>query len=599
MPLYQISVPGPWWHDLTYESDTPLQAGIRVTVPVGRGIRVGICTGRTEEKETSAVIKKISRPLDHLPVLGQTYLHAAEIISYAFLCSKTEVLKSLLPAFFWKNANLPAFQEIDKTRESTTEFIYMYSDEARRHLYTERLLECHESALCIFPEREQAKSFYESLSGLIARTRLFFWPGSGGKNALKFWNQILSQDNAVVIGGPGAAAVPFQNLRLLIIDDESNPAWRTKKYPFFSLRSFAAARSRCCGASLILGGRLPSSRVYKNFSPAEPAVPQTIRESVRILDLESAAKVSFRGIQCPLPLSDVVVSETLSRVNRREIVFWLLDRRGVSAELRCADCGQPVVCKRCGTALVYEKGSMRCPVCGQITPLPVKCPSCGGQLLQGFLPGLEKLTGFAQNLVGSSPVELWHLDNPKTVTEGRKRISELQKKGGLLLGSRRALSLLDTLSPSLICWIDADAEARQPHYDARFNAYSMLLESCSRGQGTQQVIMQTRRSSQPCLTGLQAGWGYFWKKELAERAVLGFPPFTSIAEITLPNAWSDRASLLRDLNENDFMPMLPDPAGHKIIVMAPRIALLRRVLKKYFSISASGRGFPQIQVWTD
>jgi primosomal protein N' (replication factor Y) len=599
MPLYQISLPGPWWHDLTYKSDLPLLRGTRVIVPVGRGKRVGICMGETAEKQTMAVIKNVICCLDKAPVLSESYLHAANIISYAFLCSQSEVLKSLLPSPFWLNIDLPAFQEADKTRESTTEFIYQYSDEQRCHEYTKRLLMCQNSALCIFPEREQAKAFYKSLTGVIARTRLFLWPASGGENALKVWRQILCRKDAIVIGGPGAAAAPFQNLQLIIIEGESSSAWRTKKYPFFSLRSFAAARARSCGASLILGGRLPSSRVYKNFTLQKNKVPQSIKDSVRILDLKKAAKISFKGIQCPLPLSDVVVSETLSHVTKGEIVFWLLDRRGVSAELRCADCGQVVACSRCGTAFVYENDMLRCPVCGQVSPLPLRCPACGGILLQGVFPGLEKLYDFAKNLIGGLPVELWHLNNPKNVSEEKERIAELRKKGGLLLGSRRALSLLDTLNPKLLCWIDADAEARQPHYDARFNAYSMLLESCCRGSGKRQVILQTRRGGQPYLSGLHLGWAYFWEKELPERDSLGFPPYASLAEIMMPESWSAKNELIHDLNENGFFPMQSDTSQQKVVVIAPKIVLLRRVLKKYFSIGTSKRGYPQIQVWTD
>lgn len=601
MPLFQVSVPGPWWHSLTYRSDRTIPTGARVDVPIGRAMRRGVCLGDASQSlcpETS--IRTVAAVVDDFSAVGGAYLHASAVIARAFLVSQGAILKALLPSAFWTDDALPPFDELPVAETKPAEFFYRYNDGDRRQAYRERLLSCSGGALCIFPESEQAKAFHKSLVGLIPKDRLFFWPNRGGKSALKVWKALLRRKNSVVVGGPGACAAPFNDLELVIIDGESNPAWRTKCVPFFSRRSFAAARARCCGARLLLGGRMPSSKVFLNFSPREDDAPDIRRESLRILDLNGASKISFSGVQCPLPLSDLLVTETLSRVNEKKIVFWLLDRRGIAGELRCADCGRSVSCQRCGSSLVYEKGKTRCPACGNMAPLPQRCPFCGGALLQGMFPGLEKLYGFAKNLLGTAPVELWHADNPKTLAEGRDRLGRLRSGGGLLLGSRRALSLLDVLDPALLCWLDADAEARQPHYDARFNTYSMALESCCRGSPAErQVMFQTRSAGQSCLASLQPGWGFFWKRELAERRSLGFPPFSSLAEIELPPGFARREEFLSCLGDAGFFVMQPDASGSKLTVLAPKTAVLRRALNRWFAIGESRNGYPQIQVWTD
>ncbi len=605
----QVLLPGSWWHGLVYETEEIVPAGVRVVVPVGRGARVGVSLGLSSDSVGASLamkveIKKISRILDDEPVLSDGYLRAAGIVSRAFLCSQAEVLRSLLPSSFWKDEKFPHFAEktvMDWSGENAPrpEFFYRYSDAERQNFYREKILACEKGTLCIFPERDQAKNFYNSLVGIVPKERLILWPATSSVTSLKSWKSAIGQDAPVIIGGPGAAAAPLSSPGLFIVEDESNPAWRTKKYPFFSLRSFVASRATETCAQLVLGGRLPSSRVYKNFSPEEQKVPQEIKNSIRIIDISTASELSFRGLQFPLSLSDILTKETLARTAAGEIVFWLLDRRGAGSELRCADCGQVIQCVRCGAPMSYGGGKMRCPVCGLGAPIQERCPSCNGMMLQGAMPGLESLAPAAQSLLGQKPVFLWHLDNPATLTEGRRRIAALRRGGGLLLGSRRALSLLEILRPSLICWLDAGAEARRADYAARYGAFSMLLESCCRGDGERSVIFQTRRPHTPWLTSLHAGWGYFWKAELPERRALGFPPLASLVEIELPDGWDDAENLMHELQDAGYVVMYPSSAGRKLTILAPKISPLRKLLEKYFSISRSRVGFPSVQVRRD
>ena len=599
MHRIKVLIPGPWWNYLSYETDEAAVRGARVLVPVGRGTRVGLSLGPEESPPPAAKLKKVLRVIDQFPVLSETYLRAAHITSHAFLCSAAEVLHTLLPSSFWKGVSFPEYTENRSAASSPPSFLYRYRDAERWDSYRSQILGCPSGVLCLFPERCQAKAFHAALTGLVPKKRLILWPASGAEAALKCWKQALEQDNAVVIGAPGAACAPLGSPGLIIIDDESNPSWRAKSYPFFSVRSFAASRARISGTKLLLGGRLPSSRIFKNFlPPAEKKRPEE-RRQLRFINLYDVPRVSFKGMQWPLPLADSLLAETADHVASGEAVFWLLDRRGVTGEVQCADCGHPIQCSQCGTPMVFEAGMLRCPLCGRKAGLPEQCPVCGGKILQGASPGLEALLPMAQTLLGDRPVWLWHLDNPKTQTEAKKRLGELAKYGGLVLGSRRALSLLDTLHPRLICWLDADSEARQAHYASRFNAFSMLLESCWRGEGERQVVMQTRSPGKRWQRGLQGGWELFWRSELPERQSLGFPPESNLVEITIPPEWRDKDELAIKLDDAGFSSMEPDRRGSKLVVFAPKMAPLRRVLAEYFMIQRSRTGFPRIQVWTE
>ncbi len=598
MPLIKVLIPGQWWHDLTYSSPCPVQAGRRVLVPMGAGRRVGLCLGEESGSVLSAdiVVRDIEAVLDASPVLPGSYARAARVTANAFLCSAGAVLRALLPSGFWREREFPAYPFCDAARESGTRFIYRYDDEQRLQTYRELAAGKEGGALVLFPERECAKRFYRSLVGVVPKERLFLWPASGTENAVKMWKKVSAAVSPVVVGGPGASVAPLDGRGTVILDEEAEPAWRAKAYPVFSLRSFAAARARESGADLVLGGRMPSSRVYSGFAPDEPKMPRQTRAAVRLIDIRKASRLNFKGVEFPLPVADSVIDLTTRLTGEGRVVFWLLDRRGLGSELHCADCGRVFPCPRCGAALALENGALRCPVCGARAAAPAVCPSCGGMLLQGASAGLESLAPMARSLLGDRPVVLWHAGNPANAAEAKKRTALLKAGGGLLLGSRGALSLLDEISPGMIVWLDADAEARQPHYASRCAAYSMLLESLWRGGAEREVVLQVRSDSPHWIRGLSEGWGYFWRRELADRRELGFPPYSHLVELRVR---ASGVSLISDLERAGFFVARERAASLKATVMTPRMPALRRFLEKYFVINRARLGFPSLEVWPD
>lgn len=598
MPQIKVLIPGPWWDGLCYDCDSLLPAGVRVSVPFKQGVRVGICVGEYTG-DVQFEKKKVLKVLDESPVVSPEYLQASERIARAFLCSQSDVLRSLLPSLFWKNANMSTFFE-EKGDVSCTEFFYRYSDKERYERYRKELISCKKGALCIFPESSRSKLFYKSLKGLVPSERLIFWPRTGGKTAIKAWNAALSCKNPVIIGGPKAASAPMSHPGLIIVDEECNPSLYLYNLPQFSLRSFAAARGRISFANVILGGRIPSSSVFDNadLSQVDDKNFGGKNFSERVVSIYKVPKVPFKGIIFPLPMSDVVIRETVKRVSDGKVVFWLLDRRGVSSCIRCAECGEDLQCSKCGRPLVYEKGYLRCPSCNRRMPIPDVCPLCGGYLLQGTMPGLETILPMAKQLVQNSPVYVWHQGNPSKESEKKKIIKSLNTGGGLVLGSRSALSLLDYVNPSMVCWLDADAEQYRPSYSSKFYAYSMFLESCWRGASSRDVVFQSRYPQQQCIKALSYGWRYFWCNELTERAALGFPPVSYLVEISLPKRWGNKSALLGELSDAGFVPMQSE-SENEFSILAEHIVPLRRVLEKYFDITRSRYGFPTVRVYLD
>jgi primosomal protein N' (replication factor Y) len=208
--------------------------------------------------------------------------------------------------------------------------------------------------------------------------------------------------------------------------------------------------------------------------------------------------------------------------------------------------------------------------------------------LLGKRPGLEALLPLAARLVKGREVML---DEP-----GRKYAGP-----SLILGTRRLLSLCDTLDVGLAAWLDLDAEARKADYNARFQAFSMVWESCWRGlpkNGERVVLMQVRGSGNSWRNTLRLGWEHFWRGELREREQLGLPPHGLLIQMDLPKN-EDRKALVDSLERENIMAMDSGEENSSLWAAVKSTDKLKTAMAPRFEISRSKAGFPVVTVWAE
>lgn len=589
--LVDVVIPGPWWHSLTYKSEDSLSSGGRVMVPVGRGKRIGLCVG-CREGHSDETLKEVVASVDRGPVVGDFFLKALLWTADHFLCGPGDLARSLLPRSFWKGEAYPLWQE-QQQDAGRVETLYRYDDQERFNSFVDKLEGTPGGVLCLFPEALLAQQFFQHLKASPLKSRIIFWP-RGTEAIDKAWCRALEQKDCIVVGGPGAAVAPLLAPQLCIVDHESSPAYVNHSFPHFSIRSFVARRFQEARGQLVFSGYMPSSRVFSNVKPRQE---ESFKKRVRFVSLYDARTHNLEGFKFPMALSEPVLSDTRALLSEKKTVLWLLDRRGTAGEIRCDECGQPLTCRQCEAVMTASsENMMTCRLCGYREALTDVCPHCRGALLQKLRPGLESLLPLAQALAGQSPVYLWHLDEPSRVSEAKARRSVLAEHGGLVLGSRKSLALLSELDVPLVCWLDADAEARQPDYQSRFTASSIMVESCCRGDSqNREVLLQTRQPRSGWQVALTSGWERFWERELKERCSLGFPPSSYMVQI-LPASVSQRRKL-QDRLESVGLTALETPDA--ITVMTRNLTKLRRCIQPFFAIARSRDGFPRITLSLD
>ena len=241
--------------------------------------------------------------------------------------------------------------------------------------------------------------------------------------------------------------------------------------------------------------------------------------------------------------------------------------------------------------------SLKCLDCGKRDPVPEKCPSCGGPFLEGQRPGLEALEERASHFFRDRNVILFHEEKSKMPSG--ESILKKYSGGGVILGTRKIISLADDISPEIIGWIDADAEARVQEYDAKARAFSLMWESAWRGKepDRRKIVIQSRRPDKTWQQALGIGWGYFWERELKERREWELPPYVPMLKIDIPAF--KRNSLAEHLNRADFEYWESEDRSDQIWVRTKRFNALRKILAPYFDIKNTRSGIPRVSIKLD
>lgn len=595
-----VLVPGVWWHPLTYRISAPAKIGSRVLVPMGPrdSKRLGFLSAIKEniENKIDYEVKEVIEILDDVPLLGQELWSLSEWTSRQYLCSQGEILKLMCPTPIIEGSKVNDIPPLvfNPPKDGDSEHcVYEVYDNERYGRYREIIGE-GKCGLIFFPEESVARTFWNDLPEDIKKQGLL-WPSGGGKKAFEAWLKARRGEVSFLVGSVGLLFAPLTPIKFIVVEEDASFSYNLARYPNLSLRHVAAKRAQMWKAKLILGGRLPSSRLYLL---KKPKLSKNVKEQIRFVNIKTANKIILPGISQGLPISSSLLKSSLEVVNRGEVAMWILDRKGYAGEISCEECGWTFVCSHCGSICRINENIVICPFCGKRYEMPTICPSCMSRLLTGKRPGLEALHGIAQALAGDvAPVYMWYKEK-----SGKKRKTAMLQeigKGGLVVGSRLALSLCDDCNVGLIGWIDADAETWRPNYNARFMAFSMMWESRFRGINpkSREVIIQSRRPYHGWQRGLKDGWNFFWEDELKERYELNFPPFTLLIEISAPIKVIEDIFLL--LDKSGFAVYKPIADEGIIWVKAKDARVLRELLKPYFHISRSKIGFPKIRIWRD
>ena len=346
------------------------------------------------------------------------------------------------------------------------------------------------------------------------------------------YRKITDGESKIVIGTRSAIFVPFNNIGVIIIDEEHTSSYKQDNNPRYSAINVAEWRSKYHNCPLVLGSATPSlesfakagNHVYKLLTLTERA-GGSVLPNVNIVDMkEEVKKGNFI-------LSDILKNKIGEVLDRGEQAIILLNRRGYSSTISCKECGYVYKCPNCDITYTYHKSSnnLKCHYCGYSMVLPNKCSICGSDNLKDYGLGTEKLEETLNSLYKARIVRM-DVDTTSKKGQHQKIIDDFgEHKYDILIGTQMIAKGLDFPLVTLVGVVSIDSSLTSPDYRASENTFQLLSQvsgRAGRSENKGEVIVQTFNPDHYAIT-LAKNHDYidFYKEEMKVRKMLKYSPY--------------------------------------------------------------------------
>ncbi|HHV93288.1 MAG TPA: primosomal protein N' [Firmicutes bacterium] len=495
-------------------------------------------------------------------------------------------------------AQRQALQEIHKALTETTGGVFLLrgvTGSGKTEVYLQAIakaLELGKQAIVLVPEisltPQTVQRFKARFGGRVAVLHSAL---SGGER-FDEWRRVRNGDADIVVGARSAVFAPFTRLGLIIIDEEHEQSYRQEDMPRYHARDVALWRAKRHGAVVVLGSATPSvesaylaeTGVYRQLVLPERIETRPL-PPVEIVDMRAELKHGNRSM-----LSRRLRLAISQRLQKREQMIILLNRRGYATCVLCRECGHVMQCKNCRVTLTYHEPdrSVRCHYCGWQVPLPRLCPECRSQLLRRFGVGTQRVEEVLLREFPGARVLRMDMDTTRRKGAHRAILGAFERgEADILLGTQMIAKGLDFPNVTLVGVISADTSLSIPDFRAGERTFQLLTQVAGRaGRGDKggEVIIQTYNPEHYSIQAAAAhDYTAFYQEELSFRREMGYPPYAFLARVlisgpaegevmeTAHKAWEALRQLTADLG------LKPQDVG----IFGPMPAPLSLVRKRY------------------
>ncbi len=343
------------------------------------------------------------------------------------------------------------------------------------------------------------------------------------------WTRLRSGEARVCVGPRSAVFAPLTELGLIVVDEEHDGSYKQEGDPRYDARHVAERRAVACGALLLAGSATPRPESVLRYERVE------LRERVDSRGLPPVELVGMAGVSGPLHER---TRDALDEVRRRgEKAIVLLNRRGWSNYLSCAECGRVWDCPNCDVTLVLHRaaGRMSCHHCGHAEPVPRGCPDCGSVSVSRRGLGTEQLGAELERLV--DPLRVFRLDADTAPGGGIARTLERfdAAPAGVLVGTQMVAKGHDFPAVTLGVVLDADATLRFPDFRAEERTFALVAQLAGRSgrgpRGGKVVVQALDPQARALRHAARHDSEGFVRGELERRAALGYPPHGNLIRV--------------------------------------------------------------------
>lgn len=407
-------------------------------------------------------------------------------------------------------------------------------------------------AIVLVPEISLTPQMVERFVGRFGRSVSVLHSSLSAGERFDEWQRILNGEVSLAIGARSAVFAPFDNLGVIIMDEEQEHTYKSESNPLYNAREVALQRCKTHGALLLMASATPSveSR-YKAEQGEYKLIRMTKRYNeismpqVEIVDMCGELKNGNRTVFSKRLIE--LIDET-RRKKEKTILF--LNRRGYNTFVSCRSCGDAIKCRHCDITMTYHKrvGKMICHYCGEEIPVPRRCPSCGSPYIRYFGDGTQKLEDELSRLFEGIKFLRMDMDTTTNKNSHEAILRRFRDEDiDVLIGTQMVTKGLDFPQVTLVGVMAADLSLNMGDYRAYERTFSLLTQVCGRagrGEIEGRAVIQTYQPDNFVIQlAREHDYDGFYQSEIEIRKRLSYPPFCDLIMVLITGENRDKAAL--------------------------------------------------------
>ena len=553
MNYYELAILKSPLQNLTYQSEEIIENGSLVEV---------ILANR-KNSNLAVVIKKVDKPdfkcSTILSIKDEFYsdfmLQIGDFISKYYICSMGFAL-SLFQTFnknivyenssieYKKEITLSSFQqEAKKFLDSKKQaLLFAKTGAGKTEIYIKtikEILKQGKQAVFLMPEISLTPQMEKRLKEVFDSSVAIWHSKVTAKRKKEILNKLQNGDIKLIAGARSALFLPYNNLGLIIVDEEHDNSYKSDTTPRYNAKDLAIFIAKKFDLRLILGSATPSINSFYKIPYFE--LDKTFYETKKSYIFENSSQnISEKTIN--------LIKKSIE--NKNQTIVFLPTRANFKHQI-CFDCGKSVECPFCSVSMSLHKKdlALQCHYCGFAQKIAEICPSCKTGIVRNHRVGTAEIEELLKNEFPNSIIKRFDKDSVNSEKSLKKILDEFnQNKIDILVGTQMLSKGHDYHNVKLAVVLGMDSLLNMSSYKARENALSLLLQISGRSgrNGFGEVVIETKNEEFFKYYLEESNYKEFLNSELEFRKDL-YPPFVKLARVVLSS--TNGLKIKEELNE--------------------------------------------------
>ncbi|MBF2489602.1 primosomal protein N' [Listeria marthii] len=482
-----------------------------------------------------------------------------------------------------------ACEKINAAKEQETFLIHGVTGSGKTEIYLQTIeakLKEGKEAIVLVPEISLTPQMVERFKSRFGSEVAVLHSALSSGEKYDEWRKIERKEARVVVGARSAVFAPFENLGIIIIDEEHEASYKQEDNPRYHARDVAIWRATKYQCPVVLGSATPS---LESFARAKKGVytlielPSRVNDrampEVNVVDMREELRKENRT-----EFSTELLEKIKDRIVKKEQTVLMLNRRGYSSFVMCRDCGYVVECPNCDISLTYHQSSnqMKCHYCGHEERVPQKCPSCEGEHIRYFGTGTQKVEESLTKLIPEARVIRMDVDTTRTKGAHEKLLNSFRNhEADILLGTQMIAKGLDFPDITLVGVLNADTMLHLPDFRASERTFQLLTQVSGRAgrhERTGEVVVQSYNPEHYSIEfAKKHDFIGFYNHEMQLRKMGSYPPFYYLTMINVSD--ENEMKAIRTIQE--MAQFLRGKLGPDAVILGPVPSTITRIKNKY------------------